>query len=306
MFTLSSCINDDLSRCVTEKRVYFDYTPATKASKYGLDPSDVVKINLYVFGENGRFLKEYKDENPELSSTYRISVDDLEPGKYRFVAWGNLDGQYALNEPTLTPGVTRIEDLKAELREIKNDTVSEYLNPFFFATHNAINSIEIMNLVPQDIHLQLVENTYKINIEVAGLGAAAAIENSFRIDIDDSNSCYDFNNEWASDNDITYSRPLIANKDKNYLLEASIMVLRLAESRDIPVIKLFQVNADNEVLRASLVDLITKAGDMGAPIDFDTTHEFDIRFEFDPNAPLECTVYVNGYKIIDQGGQILN
>jgi hypothetical protein len=306
MFALSSCINDDLSQCETNNRVFFDYTPVTKAAKNGIDPDDVATIKLYVFNENGRFLKEYTDESPALSPSYHINVNDLQPGKYRFVAWANVENQYALNESKLTPGVTSINDLRIKLLSIKNDTVSEDLNPMFFATHTGIKNIEILSLVQQDIHLRLSEDTYKINVEVAGLDSASALGNSFRIDINDRNSEYDFSNEWTSDKEIIYSRPLIANKDKNYLLETSLMVLRLAATRDIPVIKLIKVNTDTEVVRANLIELLTKATQMGAAVDFDMNHEFDIRFEFDPNAPLECNVYVNGYKVIDQGGQILN
>jgi FlaG/FlaF family flagellin (archaellin) len=306
MFALPSCINDDLTQCETKNRVFFDYTPVTKAAKFGIDPDDVVKINLYVFSENGRFLKEYTDESPALSPSYHFNVDDLEPGRYRFIAWCNLGNQYELNEAKLTPGVTSIDALRTKLVDVQNDTVRDYLNPLFYATHTGVRSIEVVRLVQHDIHLKLTEDTYKINVEVAGLDSASALGNSFRVDITDSNSEYDFGNEWTSDRDITYSRPLIANKDKNYLLETSLMVLRLAASRDIPVIRLIKTNTDSEVVRANLIELLTKATQMGAEVDFDTNHEFDIRFEFDPNAPLECNVYVNGYRVIDQGGQILN
>ncbi|GHV51991.1 hypothetical protein FACS1894181_14670 [Bacteroidia bacterium] len=307
MLALSSCVNDDLSKCVIEKRVFFDYTPATKAIKNGINPDDMVRMNLFVFDRNGRYVREYVDEQPALSPKYNIDITGLEPGNYQFVAWGNLENQYALSPKSLEPGLTNREDLQVELTKLKDSkTVSEWLNPLFFATHTELKTIEILYMVPQDIHLKLIENTYKINVEVIGFDSISTAENTYRVEILDNNGIYTFDNDFAPCEDFNYASVFTVLAEENYKLKASLMVLRLAESRPVPVIRLVNNKTNVELIRENLVELILAAKKQGATVDFDNTLEFEFRFEFNPNAPLECNVYINGFQVVNQGGVILD
>jgi hypothetical protein len=308
MLMLASCINDDLSQCTTEKRVFFDYTPATQAIKNGINPNDLVRMNLYVFDENGKFVREFIDEQPALSPNYYIDVTGLAPGHYQFVAWGNLGNQYALSPmKQLEVGISNIDELQVELTKIGNNrTVSEWLTPLFFATHTELETIEILQFTPQDIHLQLIENTYRINVEVIGLDSVTTTENTFRLEILDSNGKYKFDNDFAPCEKFSYTSVFAVHPEKNYRLETSLMVLRLLESRQIPEIRIVNDKTNVELVRENLIELILAAQKQGALVDFSNTIEFNIRFEFNPNAPLECNIYINGYKVVDQGHVILD
>ncbi|GHT27534.1 hypothetical protein AGMMS49574_00160 [Bacteroidia bacterium] len=308
MFILASCVNDDLSQCTTEKRVFFDYTPAIQATKNGINPDDMVKMNLYVFDENGKFVREFVDEQPALSPNYYINVTGLVPGHYQFVAWGNLGNQYALSPmKQLEVGISNLEELQVELTRLGNNkTVSEWLDHLFFATHTELKTIEILQFVPQDIHLKLIENTYRINVEVIGLGLANATNNTYRVDIIDSNGKYKFNNDFAPCEEFSYTSLFTVHPEENYKLKTSLMVLRLAESRQIPEIRIVNNNTNEELIRENLIELILAAIKQGATVDFSNTIEFEIRFEFNPNAPLECMIYINGYKVVDMGHVILD
>ena len=176
----------------------------------------------------------------------------------------------------------------------------------FFATHTELNTIEILHLVPQDIHLKLIEDTYKINVEVIGFDSINTAENTYRVEILDNNGAYTFDNDFAPCEDFNYASALTVLAEENYKLKTSLMVLRLAESRLVPEIRLVNDKTNVELVKENLVELILAAKKQGATVDFDNTHEFDIRFEFDPNAPLVCNVYINGYQVVNQGGVILD
>jgi hypothetical protein len=300
---LSSCVNDDLSDCMVEKQIYFDFKVAvTGKKKDGIDPADLTKLNLYIFDEKGKFLREYTDESPKLSPEYFISIPQLKSGNYKFIAWGNLKDQYSLSDAELVPEKTSFDDLRVSLKCITNDTVKESLKPLFFATHAESSTIEVKENVSQRILLKIVDDTYKINLTVANVDTTQLLTNTYRMEIADNNGTYRFDNDFAACTNFAYVKPCDLNKEK-YELESSLTVLRLAAGR-MPVLRVINEHTNSVILKDNLIQLILAANAMGASLNFDVTHEFDIRFELDKTAPLTCIVYINGWKLIRQTAQM--
>jgi hypothetical protein len=78
------------------------------------------------------------------------------------------------------------------------------------------------------------------------------------------------------------------------------MVLRLVETHKNPVLRFVNASANKTVINNNLLELIFAANTMGASIDFNKTHEFDIKYELDPTAPMQLIVYINGWKLVMQ------
>jgi hypothetical protein len=303
---MASCINDDMNLCVFENRVFFDYVAVAEEGK-GINISALDKINLYVFDSSGKFIKEYTDASPKISPVYHITLSEMPPGHYHLVAWGNLGEQYSVISPrTLEEGKSDISDLAVELTTIKDGVTTDALSPLFFATHKEGNTTEIRPLNPSDIRLRLVEDTYVINIEGVGLDSMNVTDYAYSVYISDNNSRYKFDNDYADSENFRYATRLKVEPEADWRLSGQLRVLRLSESRQDVTIKLINETLNTEIGGGNLIELIRSANEKGASLDLDEIHKFDLRFEFEPRSPLNCNVYINGYKVVDQNGTILD
>jgi hypothetical protein len=306
-----SCIRDDLSNCISDKRVYFDYD-LTLSEKGGINPEDITRINLFIFDENGLFVKEYIDEAPRLSPEYAITINDLRTGYYRFIAWCNLKDPYAMSPAGLVPGQTRFDDLRVLLQSINSHReVTEELKPLFFATH-AGNSFEILGAKSQFIHLNLIKDTYRINVTVSGMESTLAGMYDYKLNIEDDNGAYLFDNDFASCERFTYTQPCRVVESAKFGerndLKSSLTVLRLTEERKPrlraegpqPVLRLINDQTKEVVVEDDLIALIKEANQAGAKIDFETTYEFDIEYELSQESSLVVYIYINGWRLIRQ------
>lgn len=223
---LQSCINDDLSICDAEKRVYFDYTPKTEAGQnWGIEPTDVKRINLYIFDEEGKFVADYVDNSPVLSPNYYISIPSLPNGNYKFLAWANLDGLYSISSDKLIPGQTTLNELEVYLNCIKNASVTEHLTPLFFATHSSNEEFLVSRQMDrQDFHLTLIDDIYKINVTVSGIDSKS-LEKEFMLDINDNNGRYKLTNDFASEDKFDYLAECTRNEG---MLSASLTVFAVS------------------------------------------------------------------------------
>ncbi|MDR2811279.1 MAG: FimB/Mfa2 family fimbrial subunit [Tannerellaceae bacterium] len=297
--TFPSCIQEDLSGCISDKRIYFDYEPSLSSPKSkGINPDDITRMNLFIFDENGLFVKEYMDEAPQMGPEYFMTVTGLESGYYRFVAWGNLKDHYAISS-ALIPGQTTFDDLRIFLECIKNNEVEEELTPLFFATHKGNNTLEILKMSNQFIRLNLVKNTYKINVTVSGMDSTLTANYDYKINIADNNGIYKFDNDFATCESFVYTQPCKVNKEHNGDLESSLTVLRLTADRQ-PLLSLVNKQTRELVVADRLVELIQAVNEMGASIDFEKTHEFDIKYELSQVASASIVIYINGWKLIRQ------
>lgn len=121
MLGTASCDNqffEDEGDCEVTHAIRFVYDMNLKwADAF---PSEVKSVNLYVFDNNGVFVKEYIGRGTPLESLdYRIILDLPANKTYQFLAWCGLDNEGVVNEsfvvPTPVVGVTRIEDMSCTL-----------------------------------------------------------------------------------------------------------------------------------------------------------------------------------------------
>ena len=141
LFCLSSCVNDDLSDCDMDKRVKFHYTEYTPATyndieyREGINPAAVTRMNLFIFDEAGKYVKEVIDEAPKMSKDYYMTVSGLQTGDYKFIAWGSLKGVFSMSTENFVPGVTTFNEVEIYLNSIRNGLVTDSITPLFYASH---------------------------------------------------------------------------------------------------------------------------------------------------------------------------
>jgi len=320
-FVMQSCVRDDLSDCVAGKRVYFNYMLADTASvttntgdvrvaREGIFPGDVTFFNLYVFDEDGKFVKEvsarpvFVDRD---SSRMYLDIDTLETGVYKFLAWANLSGQYSLSND-LVPGVSTAADVEVQLDLIKNSNeVSEELSPLFYASH-LDESFTVQALLEQSFDLDLIQDTYKFNVSVTGLDSAYAGEHSFTVDVTDTNGKYKLDNAYSACKQFNYIRdcalrPVEDGKSEAY---TPINIMRMDYTRN-PHMRLKEKDTNATVLEDNWGDLFLLLRSMtGYNVDWNNQYEFDLRY-FLTSSAATIIVEVNGWRlVIDNNGASLN
>jgi uncharacterized protein YkuJ len=287
---------DDLSDCLKEKRVYFSYKSVTYASanaiKEGIDLADIKRMDLYVFDENGLFVKKITDESPAMSLDYYMTIPGLKPGKYSFVAWGNLQNQYVVSPDELIPGKTLMKELQVYLNRITADkVVNEPLAPLFYATH-AEETQDVTATGNQNMQLELIQDTYTINVKVVGLTEEILTNNTYRLDIFDDNDKYTFDNEFVPSVPFTYTSLFAKEVDA---LSSHLTVMRLADNRK-PVLYVTDTNRPEEhLIKSDLVELLLALHTVhGLTIDFRYQYEFTIEYVLDSSQTV-VAINVNGW-----------
>jgi hypothetical protein len=281
-----------------EKRVYFSfsYKPVSKAStgviKEGIDLADVKRVDLYIFDENGLFIEKITDEKPAMSLDYYMIVPGLKSGKYKFVSWGNLQNQYTVSPDGLIPGKTSMKELQVYLNRITADKVAnEPLAPLFYATH-AEEYLEVNTMADQSFQLDMIQDTYTINVKVVGLTEEIRNNNTFRLEISDDNDKYTFGNEFVPSGLFTYTSLFAKETDT---LSARLTVMRLAENRE-PVLYVTDTNQpEKRLIKSNLVELLLALRIVhGLTIDFKYQYEFTIEYVLDSSQTL-VAVNINGW-----------
>jgi hypothetical protein len=293
---LQSCINDDLSNCLKEKRIYFSYRPASYASgdvvKEGITPADIKRINLYVFDENGLFVQKVTDESPTMSADYYMTIPDLKSGKYKFVAWGNLQDRYDISSEELIPGKTSIEELQVYLTGIADRMMNEspaLLTPLFYATHKE-QALEVNAVINQNFQLDIVQDTYTINVKVVGLTEETLNSNTYRLEIYDNNDKFKFDNDFVPSDFFTYSSACTQAHDT---LSSALAVMRLADNRK-PMLRVVDAQTKSALVETDLVKLLLALRGLGAKIDFSYQYEFNVKYILD-TALVVVAIEINGW-----------
>ncbi|WP_085536860.1 FimB/Mfa2 family fimbrial subunit [Massilibacteroides vaginae] len=285
LISFSGCIKEDMDDCPTGVKIYFDYTPVTYA-RTGVDPSEVKRIDVFVFDAQGIFKGVWIDKNPVLSKDYFITVTDLPKNQsYRFIAWTGLETDYFTTPAAFVNDETTFDEVRFSL-EHQSGTIGTLITPLFHAE----KSHYIDNNREQRVNIPLVQVYNTVNLTTEGLSNNL---NSYRMTINDNNGNYKFDCSFAPDSDFNYTT--LCKKDDKGQLSARLDVLKLASNRS-PIIEIADQNG-NMIFSENLVELINALGNNN----YDYTHTYDIHIKFG----LSVSVSLNGWWVVEDGNIIL-
>lgn len=288
--TFTSCIKEDMDDCPSGINVYFDYLPATYANvKEGINPKDVSQINLYYFdAATDLFLGTATDESVELGQNYYMTIPALNTGEYKFVAWGNLKGNYSIEPETPQVGVTTFNQLRAYLNSVERDSIKSKVTPLFFGGKSV--ELKKTGVSTQEIRIPIIQNTYTINLKVNG---ALDVKNRYKYIISDNNTYLGFDNSYIASTTVHYIAE--CGYPEKGSLNGSITTMRISEGR-APVLKVLKYgNEEDPIFRANLVELILKLEkEHKIEIDFSNMYEFDIEVTIKGSSFI---IIINGWEV---------
>lgn len=295
----TGCIEDDLSECGVG--VKYRYIKNVE----GVDkfPSDIDKVALYVFREDGLFHGKYEDGGDHLDSNYTMNLN-LKAGNYTLVAWGNLSDDYDVTG--CIPGQTRIEEFLLRLKNV-NDTVHAHPGHLYWG----MGTVEIKKPYTGRTYttVDFWKDTNTIRVVTSGLplgdntpeGAESGTPYTCRI--------ISRNGEYLHDNTIAGNRLTYI---PSYSVEGSSFISDFVTMRELNdasitgselVIMYHPTDggAPKELLRTALTGLLVKASVTG-DLDIDDYFLLEVEFDYTHGS---ATVTINDFVVVDGGGGII-
>lgn len=222
-------------------------------------PTKVTSVSLYVFDNNGNFVKKYQENGDALKdSDYLMELTDLPAGTYEFVAWCGLHNNSG--HFTVASGVSTNDDAICTMSTDNNSQQSKNLNALFHGrTENATYVAKTTEKQIKEVYL--TKNTNNINITLQHKEGLEFNKNRFQVTMSDQNNVMRHDNEMHSTvKTVTYtpyhtvygstrSRGTRADGDEttgNYL-QVELSTARLMTTNN-PVIQVVDTENNNNVV----------------------------------------------------------
>lgn len=221
--SLSSCdlMYEEQGDCRSVYRVKFVYDMNLKwADAF---PSEVNSVNLYIFDENGIFVKEFAASGEALSKPgfcFEFNDETIPPGKYTFLAWCQNDetkaaGRFTIPAPVV--GQTRLEDMTCTLNTLADAQYPEYSDsrlPFLYHGMIEADLPDVHEGHTYDYTVYLTKDTNHIRIILQELSGDDIDANEFVMKIDAANGRLAYNNQLLPVNPMVTYLPWSLTSDK--------------------------------------------------------------------------------------------
>ena len=299
---LPSCTKEDMSDCPGQVEVYFTFNTSGVGGER-INPADIDRMHLYIFNDEGYYLREYRDDRiTNFNTDYHIDCSDLLPGNYRLIAWSGKDERFYSTSPSgFVKNKTTFNEALLMLSHSGNNVPANLHHIF----HAELQDIFIVFQKKQRFYMPLTQLSNTINVRTVGLSSN---ENVYTLNVRDDNCTYKFDKSFASHSHATttYTAPCIKNGAGQ--LNASLNVLRLAADRQHPQLEIY-----NETSGKLLYPTGTQSGNLIGLIlsaypqnNFEITHTYDIVFTFtESSTGLTATVAINGWQVHGQEGELV-
>lgn len=227
---LTSCIKDGAEFCESYIRFVYDYNMEYE----DLFHKQASKINLYLFDQNGLFIRELKDDagtNETFARGYKMLLPDGLKGTTQIVAWSGLSNEN-YQTPALTPGQSTLEDLQVSLNKQKDNIHNTEL-PSLWHSQLVETSAPNINYSNDTITMSLVKNTNNIRIVLQALDNDLTVDiENFEVELQSVNGSYDHLNNTVDQNTWTYLPHVKKNDEGTGAAIAELSTLRLLADRE--------------------------------------------------------------------------
>lgn len=162
-------------------------------------PSQVNSVDLWVFNhDSGNLVAKYSDSGEALAQKgYLLSLTDLQPGNYDFIAWCGLEGSDSFSVPS---DISTEKDLTCSMTTGNRDGKSfsdSYLSPLFYGS---LSNQEVEDVRGETVvyPMHLMKDTNNINISLQHSNEEILDADDFTIYMTDANANLDFDNSLLS------------------------------------------------------------------------------------------------------------
>ena len=324
----TSCVKDDLSKCLPE-------TPAPPPDEGGKIEARTLKLTfvprqmditptqadlklalVYIFDSSGAVFKTWTQSNPALNTVYDTGIT-LGTDTYRLVAWINPEAPYKLTTdpapvsdttsvvtPTPVRSTTRsaLTDGRVTLTIPESGDVTEKIPMLFYGSKEQV-------LAPTSdvtVEIPLTLDTYDLSVTLKGIPLDGSV---YRLQVNDTNGAYDFNNNYIETVGFDYQGFATAGTGGGTGdLVLNLRTLRLSSTRR-PMISIVNMTTGTVVFPSgagatggsNLMELVNQTG-----IDLTTTYNINLELtatppDVDGGTFFSTTVIINGWRVVLDG-----
>ena len=205
-------IKDDLEKCPSGVQVKLEMTMAgvqySERSAAEQFAADLDNMALWVFDHNGVFVERFDDTGENFKRNDNSMYLPIAPGTYKMVVWTGTTNEPNYIVPTMTPGLSTIDDLTVKVA--RNLVGTEYrqgeqLAPLW---HGWIDNAVVKKSEYTLLEINLIKNTNTVVTTLQVMDPDFAAEDySFALVANNGYMAYD--NRLLTDNDIHYDAYLV-------------------------------------------------------------------------------------------------
>lgn len=277
------CVKEDLSDCGLNLIFKYDYN-MDYVDKF---PSDIFKLNVYVFDENGIFVGEYTYEKKNTNKNYKMKLS-LEPGRYSIYTWAELRDDYST--AVLMRSSAHFSEAALSLIRPSDNYLTTKPKPLY---HGAVTNLDVKRSGNKDVLVSLIKDTNFIRVTSRGLPIGAEGLQDFSCRIEGDNAEYKFDNSVAENGSVIY---LTESSMETQSIISDFMVMRLVSTGQSELVVEYR---GREIFRKKLLPLVMT--DPNIDLDRQDTYYIDIEFS---HTFMTVSITVNGWTYNLGGGII--
>ena len=272
--------HQDYSDCPYGVYVKFKYD--YNLQRADMFPDHVGQVTLYVFDENGNYVTQQTETNSALSSplkdpNYVMHVENLQPGKYQFLA---LAGQNAYADQLQSGRAKFVRTELAKGDNIKKlevnldhqsrgdyDEVENHAMPLDTLWHGKmLESVEVSSSEAAYATIPLVRDTKKINVALRDLDSPQDMDvNDYTMTIEDHNARILWDNSLDESRKLIYTPHATWNTvdedEQGKIAHADFMTSRILKHEDYNLdgrLLIKSKETGNTVVNVNLPDLLSR------------------------------------------------
>jgi hypothetical protein len=268
LLALSACnIYDDRSDC--PQGIHARFYSRTTCSTDTLYPEAISNLHLYVFDADGRLVSDATERGVSLTPHYERTVEAAD-GVYTVVAWSGVDVEGLEVATPLSQGTTRKEDLLFRLKQNGTRAASLAGKQLYYGESKPVYLPDPADYgsVFRTVHINMLEQTNRINVSVEGLPHAA----SYEIAVETRLNGISFDGKPASGVSMEYPSGEVTTTDG--VLRSSFTTLTMATGMQTQLV-VRDKNTTQELYRGDLLGTLLLKN---PAVNLECDHDFDIRF----------------------------
>ena len=284
-------IHEDLPECDLQVAFKYDYNMLSADAFH----TQVERVELYVFDENGIFLFSRSEEGDALKTgNFRMTLN-LDLGKYMLMAWAGAGVSDSYSLTSFVPGSSKLTDIKLQLKRDASCIIDRKIGDLWYG--------EIMEVTHtgagQTATINLIRDTNNIRFVFQGATPDWQIDaDAYTYQLVESNGYLDYDNSLLDDDRLSYE-PYYIKQGNESLVTVEINTLRLMANMETRFtvthkttgIKVFDINLIDFLAMTEMERYKWEAQEY-----FDRQYEFVIVFYFN-GSPGETGPWV--YTMLD-------
>lgn len=272
--------HQDYSDCPYGVYVKFRYD--YNLQRADMFPDHVGQVTLYVFDENGNYITQQTETNSALSSplkdpNYVMHVENLQPGKYQFLALAGQNdyaeqlktsrAKFVRTEPSAGDNMQKLEvnldhQDRGDYDEVENQSL-----PLDTLWHGKmLESVEVSSSKAAYATIPLVRDTKKINVALRDLDSPQDMDvNDYTMTIEDHNARILWDNSLDESRKVVYTPHATWNTvdetEQGKIAHADFMTSRILKHDDYNQdghLLIKSKETGNTVVNLNLPDLLSR------------------------------------------------